>query len=566
MKSDRALPALEARRRFVAGSGAGVVAAAALAVPRRTEAQQLPAPPPSPPTQAWMEELQAQRPIEPRSSLSPDPARSRIEGEVGRDDHPAWDRFPPQDFYQVDIKQGSHSFHPHLPTQTIWGYDGQFPGPLFHARYGRPVLVRYRNQLPTYVQGYGSPDISVHLHNMHVPSESDGFPVDWWSPAACGSTLGGPGYFKDHHYPMVFAGIDQYGGIGDPREALGTCWYHDHRVDFTASNVYRGLAGFYLCFDEIDSGDERDPNPKALRLPSGEFDVPLIIADKQFTADGELMFDLFDGNGFVADKVTVNGKIAPVMRVARRKYRFRLLDGGPARFYDLQLRYNNRVQAVTFIANDGNLLPAPLQRNFVRLGPAERADIVVDFSRFPLGTEVLLTNRVAHIDGNKPENDFVTPVPILKFVIDREPAEPDTSQVPALLRELPPFNVAEAVQTRTFNFERDGGVWVVNNRIFNNRPIASPKKGTAEIWNLRNLSGGWAHPVHIHFEEGRILQRNGSQPPPHERGRKDVYTLEPGDSVRIFLRFRDFAGKYVMHCHNTVHEDHAMMVRYDIVP
>jgi FtsP/CotA-like multicopper oxidase with cupredoxin domain len=428
------------------------------------------------------------------------------------------------------------------------------------------MLVRFRNQLPPLAQGYGSPEISVHLHNLHTPSESDGYPVDWFSPAACGSTLANPGYYKDHHYPMVYAGVEQFGGIGDAREALGTLWYHDHRTDFTAPNVYRGMAGFFLAFDELDSGNEQDANPLALRLPSGEYDVPLLLADKRFDSGGYLAFDQFNGDGFIGDKFTVNGKIQPVWRVQRRKYRLRILDGGPSRFYDLQLRLGNAAQSFSYIANDGNLLPAPLSRNSVRLGPAERADIVVDFSRYGVGTELYLVNRLNQLDGRKPEKDFLNPpTQLMKIIVDREPSEPDVSRVPAALRELPPINTSEAVRTRSFEFGRSSGVWTINDRLFNNRAIASPAKGTAEIWVLRNLSGGWAHPVHIHFEEGRILARNGAAPPAHERGRKDVYVIGPSETVRVFLHFRDYLGKYVMHCHNTVHEDHAMMARWDIV-
>jgi FtsP/CotA-like multicopper oxidase with cupredoxin domain len=555
------------RRSFVIQAGASAAVAAAAAItPRKSGAQVIPTPPPSPPTQPWVEELPVQRPLQPQSNLSPEPQGSAGSGECGRANHQAWGAFPPQEFYQVDIKEGQHNFHRELPTQTVWGYNGTVPGPLFHARYGRPMVVRFRNQLPPLAQGYGAPEVSVHLHNLHTPSESDGYPVDWFSPSACGSTLAHPGDYKDHHYPMVCAGVEQYGGIGDAREALGTLWYHDHRTDFTAPNVYRGMAGFFLAFDELDSGNEQDTNPLALRLPSGDYDVPLLLADKRFDSGGYLAFDQFNGDGFIGDKFTVNGKVQPVWRVERRKYRLRILDGGPARFYDLQLRLGNAAQSFSHIANDGNLLPAPLTRSSVRLGPAERADIVVDFSRYGVGTELLLVNRLNQLDGRKPEKDLLaTPTPLMKIIVDHEPREPDVSRVPAALRELPPINTGEAVRTRSFEFGRSGGAWTINERIFNNRAVASPVKGTAEIWVLRNLSGGWAHPVHIHFEEGRILARNGATPPAHERGRKDVFVIGPSETVRVFLRFRDYEGKYVMHCHNTVHEDHAMMARWDIV-
>jgi FtsP/CotA-like multicopper oxidase with cupredoxin domain len=507
-----------------------------------------------------------QAPLQPVSSLTPTPYGPANLDECGRDDHPAWDRFPPRYFYTIDVKAGWHSFHPELPTQQIAGYGGQFPGPLIHARYGHPILVRFRNQLPNLWPGFGSPDISVHLHNMHTPSESDGYPFDWWSAYASGPAITRPGQYRDHHYPMVYAGVDKYGDIGDPREALGTLWYHDHRVDFTAGNVYRGMAGFFLAFDEVDSGNERDPNPKALRLPSGQYDVPLLVDDKKFDSGGYLKFDQLDSDGFVGDKFCVNGKIQPYFEVEPRKYRFRILDGSLSRVYDLQVRYQNRAQTMMHIASDGNLFQMPLPRTNVHLSPAERADVVIDFSRFPPGAELYLVNRLEMLDGRKPEKDYLLqPVPILKFIVNKPLSGPDYSRVPSFLREQPPIDLREVEKTRTFSFGRDGGAWTINGRLFDNNARGNtPKKNTAEIWNLRNDSGGWSHPIHIHFEEGRILKRNGVTPPPWERGRKDVYYLGPNENVSVFIRFRDFTGRYVMHCHNLMHEDHAMMMRYDI--
>ncbi len=523
----------------------------------------------SPPTTPWLEPLPVPPVLQPLPAgfaLAPLPGRSSsAEGECGRSDHQAWDGFQPQDVYQIDVRPGWHSFHPELPTQQIHGYGGIYPGPTIHARYGRPVLVRFRNQLPTFMQGYGSPDISVHLHNLHTPSESDGYPTDWFSAAAWGPTLTRGGHFKDHHYPMVCAGVDRFGGIGDPNEALGTMWYHDHRAEFTAGNVYRGLAGFFLAFDAVDSGNEQDADPRALRLPSGEYDVPLVIQDRQFDSGGYLRFNQMDSDGFIGDKMVVNGKIQPFLRVAPRKYRFRLLDGATSRVFDLQLRWNDRVQPLTQIAADGCLFLNPLVRPNVHLGPAERADIVIDFSRFPIGAELYLTNRLEQRDGRGPEDDFLRqPVPLLKFVVDRPLTGPDLSRVPTVLRQQPTIVSTEVVRTRTFVFGRSNGAWAINDRLFNNRPVATVKLGTAEIWNLVNDSGGWVHPVHIHFEQGRVLRRNGREPAPWERGRKDTHYLGPNERVQVFMRFRDFPGRYVMHCHNTIHEDHGMMARYDI--
>src|SRR5262249_45407948 len=162
------------------------------------------------------------------------------------------------------------------PPSRVWGFNGTFPGPTFQERYGVPVLVRFRNELPANHVGFGIPSVITHLHNGHTASESDGFPLDFYPT----------GQHKDHHYPNVLAGYDAFPPRGDEHEALGTLFYHDHRIDFTAQNVYRGLAGFYLLFDERDSGDETDANPMAFNLPSGAFDVPLMFSDKRFTSDG----------------------------------------------------------------------------------------------------------------------------------------------------------------------------------------------------------------------------------------------------------------------------------------
>jgi FtsP/CotA-like multicopper oxidase with cupredoxin domain len=446
------------------------------------------------------------------------------------------------------------------------------PGPTIVARYGRPILVRMYNELPAFNSGFGSPEISIHLHNGHIPSESDGFTGDYFSPTKFGPGLTRGGKFRDHHYPNAYAGQDKYPATdGDPREALGTLWYHDHREEFTAPNVYRGLAGFYLLFDQIDSGNEQDTNPKALRLPSGvgKYDIPLMFTDPQFNSSGYLHFDQFETDGVLGEKFAVNGKIQPYYSVARRKYRFRLLNASIARFYEFFIVLNGERkpidQSFIYIANDGNLLPAPLTMKSIRIAPAERADIILDFSKFNIGDKVYIVNRLKQDDGRQP-GGLANPgqgTEILRFDIDRD--EPDYSQVPAKLRDLPPINLGEVVKQRHWEFDRERGFWTVNNKIFDiEKPAAVIKKGTAEIWTLEG-KGSWQHPVHIHLEEFRILTRNGKPPPLHEQGRKDVVVLHPGEIVRIFIRFRDYTGKYMMHCHNITHEDHGMMVRFDVV-
>lgn len=524
----------------------------------------------APATPPFMVALPIPQVKQPKSSLSPEPGKYAHEDEAGRLPHQAWDRYPPRKFYELRVRQAKHSFHPHLPEQDIWGYDGLLPGPTFVASYGEPILVRIDNDLPENATGFGSPEISTHVHNAHTPSESDGFPGDYYSRTKYGPTLTRAGKFKDHHYPNKLSNSADFpDSDGDPEGALGTLWYHDHRMEFTGPNVYKGLAGFYLVFDNIDTGNERDERPGALCLPSGvgKYDIPLLFQDKTFDSGGYLYFNQFDPEGIVGDKFCVNGKIQPYFSVERRKYRFRALNGSSLRFYQFYLVHEGVYQKFHHIANDGNLLTAPLLTDRLRLATAERGDIVIDFSKFPLGSKVYLVNRLEHLDGRGPTGRLLTPgTRILRFDVDADPAEEDLSRVPDVLRPLRAPVVPANTRVRRWDFDRENDLWTVNGRLFNvNRPAATIKLGVDEVWELRG-KGSWSHPVHIHFEEARILTRNGLKPPPHERGRKDVFELRPGEVVRILICFEDFPGKYLMHCHNTIHEDHHMMVRFDVVP
>ncbi|NQD91150.1 multicopper oxidase domain-containing protein, partial [Pseudomonas sp. CrR25] len=218
-------------------------------------------------------------------------------------------------------------------------------------------------------------------------------------------------------------------------------------------------------------------------------------------------------------------------------------------------------------------LPAPLRNQTkVRLAVAERADIVVDFSQYPIGTELYLVNRLRQESTRKAKDVKAPGSRVLKFIVDQPPPTQDLSRVPDMLRPLPELPSAEEIDklpVRRWEFNRKSGLWTVNGRLFDvEHPRAKVKKGDAEVWELVNESGGWSHPIHIHLEEGRILSKHVDDVevpvPPHERGRKDVFSLEKTMSMRVLMRFRDFTGKYVMHCHNVIHEDHAMMVRWDV--
>lgn len=586
---DRTTAEIDDTKRTWMKASAAIVAAPLVLTARKTEAQALVLPP-SPPTTPWVDELPTQiTPLAPLAApIGPAPVSwaNLAGGECGRADH---QRFAELTggvagaplLYHMTAKENPtwlfNGNNPYYPAQPIWGYEGHSPGvttpgPTIFARYGQSIICRIRNELPQTHLGFGSPEISTHLHNMHTPSESDGFASDFYSPLQFGPTLTAPGYFKDHFYPNVYAGLDEFRGLGDAREALGTLFYHDHVDGVTAPNVLKGLFGFYLIFDDLDTGNEST----GLRLPSWPYDYPLAFSDKRFDTGGQLTFNELHPEGVLGDKVVVNGKIEPVLRVARRKYRFRLLNAGPGRFYEfyLQNASANTVYTYTHIASDGNLLPNALTNQFrVRLAPAERGDIVIDFSRFPLNTTLYLVNQLSQVDTRRPGNVQAPGTRVLKFVVDRTPPTPDTSVVPSVLRPLRPLpSAAElaGLTTRRWVFERSSGMWSVNGQFFNALASrANVPKGNAEVWEFVNPDNGWQHPIHMHFEEGRLLSRsrNGVEVPlpAHERGRKDVFVLGERETLRVFFRFRDFSGKYLLHCHNLTHEDHAMMLRWDIV-
>jgi FtsP/CotA-like multicopper oxidase with cupredoxin domain len=525
--------------------------------------------PRSPATTPWVEELPVPAVASPVdvAALGTTPTQDLniAAGERGRiNPHQHWDLYAPAntDHYLIENRVTLASWHRELPLDECWCFNGIFPGPRIHARYGRPVLMRFRNQLPSLDRhvGYGRPTPTTHLHNGHQGSESDGNPLDAIDP----------GTFKDHLFLNRRAGFTdpRFGPGGDVRETMTTMWYHDHCLDFTAQNVYRGNAGVYHLFNEFDTGDEADPNPQAWRLPSGDFDVPLVFHDRVFDPQGKGFFDLFNLDGILGDKFTVNGKIQPFLRVARRKYRFRALNIGTSRFYNFFL---SNGQSMVQCSHDGNMLPRPLTVKNFRTAVAQRVDVIIDFSQLPSGTELYLVNCQEQTDGRGPTGKIL-PVAlgqkILKFVVDGTiDTKGDPSRIPEKFFDLPPIDRAEVVTERTFVFDRTNGGWSVNGKQFDPDVItANPRQGTAEIWNFVNNSGGWMHPIHVHFEEHQQISRNGKPPVADEVAREDVVWLGHGESVKTFRRFRDFLGRYVAHCHNVVHEDHAMMFQWKIVP
>ena len=414
---------------------------------------------------------------------------------------------------------------------------------------------------------------------------------------------------------------------GDYRELQGTMWYHDHRFFYTAENVYKGSAGMINYYSGPDRGNETLSDGVNLKLPSGslldwgnlDFDVNLMVSDAATKADGQLFFDIFTTDGFVGDMLLVNHQYAPYMEVLPRKYRFRILNSCMSRFIRLALANSSgTVMPFQMIANDGNLLVNPVPLTALdEQGVAERYDIVVDFSRVRVGDTVRLVNILQQTDGRKPDGSVtlasalagvaVDPAvgAIMQFrVVSELPSEDvqgytykpaNTKPSPALPVKLTDqIPIVAPVRERVVEFGRvqtgdsrdpvtgqctpncPEGMpfpWtiIVNGQAAhsmnaNRISLLIPRPGEIEHWTYINGGAGWDHPIHLHFEEGVTIDRPGGTISPTEKlVRKDVWRLRPGGKVKFQVQFGEYGGSYVNHCHNTVHEDFAMLLRYQIL-
>jgi FtsP/CotA-like multicopper oxidase with cupredoxin domain len=478
-------------------------------------------------------------------------------------------------------------------------------------------------------RGFGRNESSIHNHNAHNGAASDGANNAYFFPGQFydyhwGTTLARADTINTDATDPRASGINDDGEVvkvpGDFRELQGTLWFHDHRFFFTADNVYKGSLGMLNYYSGPDRGNEEIVDGVNLRLPSGrrlpwgnvDFDVNLIISDFALSQDGQYFFDPFDTDGFLGYNMLVNFAYAPYFNVIRRKYRFRLLNACMSRFIRLALTNDNGVKVpIQVICNDGNLFTSPVSVDVLdRQGTAERFDIIVDFSGFNVGDKLYLVNAVEHDDARGPKENVGVkkafnrnsedPVvgPVLEFRVSSsvesvdEPGfvytttSPDISQVPAILTEAIPL--VEPVRTRELEFKRgpepdicfpecgDKEAFPWGIRIngesthfmnANRSSLVYPKPGDIEHWTLKNGGGGWDHPIHLHFEEGITISRTvGDVNSPLQIGRrKDVWRLGEAGEVVFQIQFGEYGGAYVTHCHNTVHEDFAMLMRIDIL-
>ncbi|WP_406378457.1 multicopper oxidase family protein [Streptomyces sp. NBC_01618] len=452
------------------------------------------------------------------------------------------------DTYEITQRHAELEILPGLRTKA-WTYGGTFPGPTIVSRSGRRTVVRHRNELDR-------PSV-VHLHGGHTPAASDGYPTSLILPAD-GSydahrvhqdmSGGAHGMTMDHGAMDLTEGTRTYTYPFDQRAA--TLWYHDHRMSYTGVAVWMGLAGFHLVHD-----DEEERLP----LPRGERDIPLMITDRSFAADGSFRYPWVDSelrtpgvtdaymNGVLGDVILVNGAPWPVHEVDRLRYRLRFLNGSNARMYKLELDPQPEGGGgFVQIGSDGGLLDAPRRHDTLEIAPAERFDVVVDFSRYRPGTRVRLVNRFG--DGSTAQ--------VMRFDVGSGSPRDDTT-VPQKLSKVARLDPARAAVTRDFHFRGSSAGWTINGKEYEpGRALARPRLGQVEVWRFTT---NFHHPIHLHLDHFQVVSRNNGGIGAFDHGWKDTVDLGPAEAVEVVTRFTDYAGAFMIHCHNLEHEDMAMM-------
>ncbi|EIT85828.1 bilirubin oxidase [Fictibacillus macauensis ZFHKF-1] len=493
-------------------------------------------------------------------------------------------------YYEVVMKQVKQKLHRDLPPTTVWGYNGQYPGPTFETEVNVPIQVKWMNKLPNVhllpidrtVMGAEPSQASVrtvvHLHGGRVQSGNDGYPDAWFTRDFENV---GPAFMDPiYKYPNC--------------QRASTYWYHDHAFGITRLNIYAGLAGLYLL---------RDSEEKKLNLPSGRYEIPLILQDRSFYPNGELFYPEQPGQlsppapqpppptdpnlpnpsvlpGYGADTNLVNGKVWPYLEVEPRKYRFRMLNAANSRFYQMTL---DSGQSFIQIGSDGGLLKEPVQLSQLVLAPAERADLIIDFSQ-QAGKSIILRNTAAEPfpNGEPPTEDTAQ---IMQFRVKAKQKERDETSIPKQLSCIVRIPPEQAITTRknVLSVSRDSygrPYFTINNKGWNGLPVENtPYNGTTEIWEFYNMTMA-THPIHIHLIEFQVLNRanftgdpNGSNlmvgaaipPDLNERGWKDTVRAYPGMVTRIIAKFGPFTGLFPFHCHILEHEDYDMMRPFEVL-
>ncbi len=414
-------------------------------------------------------------------------------------------------------------------SSTTLSYANGILGPTIKANTGETVNVSLQNSL--------SEETNIHWHGLILPENMDGHPKD---VASSGGSL-------NYSLPII--------------QRAGTYWYHPHPHGATAKQVFMGLAGMFIVNDAEEA---------SLNLPSGEFEIPLIIQDKHFEGnnleyspnDDEIM------TGYLGEQILVNGQHGPFVNVAATWYRLRILNGSTARVYNLSLTGGKEM---IIIGSDGGLLAKPEALPSILLGPGERIDVLIDFSGLAAGKEIYLVSNKFSEYNVQGRQSFS----LLKFNVDR--AHNSNFTLPSTLSAINTLNPSLSVKTRTMDIAQmiggDGGHGgmgrhSINGKIFEmDRVDETVSAGTTEIWEFDNSAGDEIHPMHIHGVQFQVLERIGGRNKilASEKGWKDTILLMPGEKVRVIMTFPEYTGVFVFHCHNLEHEDDGMMLNYKII-
>jgi spore coat protein A len=479
----------------------------------------------------------------------PIPKVVRPSGSRPDPDHPA-KRIP---YYRISLRETQQKLHRDLNATRMWGFEGVFPGPTIETQSGDAMIVEWANELPLRhflpidhtLHGAESslPEVRsvVHLHGGRTPAASDGYPEDWITP----------GKSQTCFYPS--------------RQDAALLFYHDHTMGINRLNIYAGLQGLFII---------RDPLESALQLPSGKYEIPLMVCDRLIRSDGQLEYPVSASPGrpwvpeVFGNALLVNGKILPYFEVEPCRYRLRIMNGSNGRFYRLALSDKSVFHV---IGNDQGLLANPVEVRRVPLAPAERADIVVDFALMA-GTHVRLVS-----------DSF----DLMEFRVASKVGI--QSVMPSTLRAPTRRDASIATYTRRLTLdERMNDVQDSMGMLLNNTPwhmpvTERPILNTTEIWELINLTDD-SHPIHLHLVRFQILDRrrfdrydyqaNGKLrftgpvqlAEDYESGWKDTVRADPGMVTRILIPFEGYAGRYVWHCHILEHEDNEMMRPYEVLP
>jgi FtsP/CotA-like multicopper oxidase with cupredoxin domain len=416
----------------------------------------------------------------------------------------------------------------------VLGYQyGSILGSSIIVNSGENININFQNNL--------SETSNIHWHGLLTPANMDGHPED----------VAQPGRSLNYNFTVL--------------QRAGMYWYHSHPDGNTAKQVFLGLAGVFIV---------RDDEEKSLNLPFGEFEIPLVIQDKRIFPDYALDYSPNMGEvmtGYMGPYITVNGVYSPYKDVKTRNYRLRVLNGSNGRIYNLALSNGD---FFTIIGADGGLLVSPQTITSLMLGPGERADLIVDFSSYSIGTQLFLVNKTFSAGASQGTQEFK----IIKFKVAQN--EKDTFTPPGMLSVIKTIPESSAVKTRVFNIFNAGmggggnegmsmrGMHRINNKTYDkNRIDETVQAGSTEIWVFDNSMGDEPHPMHIHAIQFQILDRTGGRNSliSSERGWKDTVMLLPGEKVRVIMTFGQNKGKYVLHCHNLEHEDDGMMLQFEIV-